>query len=50
MQELHHAFKAEYKNVHCPVEVILVGGLNYKLRGATDTEIMQDIWDFNETV
>ena len=29
---------------------MLVGGLNDILRGAIDTEIMQDIWDFNETV
>ena len=50
VRELHHAFKAEYKNVHRPVDVMLVGGLNDILRGAIDTEIMQDIWDFNETV
>ena len=50
VRELHHAFKAKYKNVHCPVDVILVRGLNEIVRGATDTEIMKDIWDFNATM
>ena len=50
VRELLHAFKAEYKNVHCPVDMMLVGELNDILRGAIDTEIVQDIWDFNKTV
>ena len=43
VRELEHAFMAEYGNVHRPVDVLLVPGLNDILRGATDSEIMEDI-------
>ena len=41
---------AEYGNVHRPVDVLLVAGLNDILRGATDSEIMEDIDHFRSSV
>jgi len=39
VRKLEHAFMAEYSNVHRAVDMLLVGGLNDVLRGATDSEI-----------
>ena len=50
VRELEHAFMAEYSNVHRPVDVLLVGGLNDILRGATDSEIIEDISHFRNSV
>jgi len=50
VRELEHAFMAENGNVHRPVDVLLVDGLNDILRGATDTEIMEDIDNFRSSV
>ena len=46
VRELEHAFMAEYSNVYRAADMLHVGGLNDVLRGATDSEIMEDIWDF----
>ena len=50
MKDLHHAFLAKYGNVHGPIDVLLVAGLNDELKGATVQQIMQDIEDFKESV
>ena len=50
VKDLHHAFLAEYGNVHRPIDVLLVAGLNDVLKGATVQQIMQDIEEFKESV
>ena len=50
VSELEHAIMAEYSNVHRSVDVLLVGGLNDILRGATDSEIIEDISHFRNSV
>ena len=50
VKDLHHAFLAEYGNVHRPIDVLLVAGLNDVLKGATVQQIMKDIEDFKESV
>ena len=50
VKDLHHAFLAEYGNIHRPVDVVLVAGFNNIIRGSSADEIMKDIIDFNGTV
>lgn len=49
VKELHHAFRAEYGNIHRPVDVILVAGLNDISRVSSADKIIRDIIDFNGT-
>ncbi len=50
VRELEHVFIAEYSNVHRPLDVLLVGGLNDILREATDSEIIEDIDHFRRHI
>ena len=50
VRELEHAFMAEYGNVHRAVDVLLVAGLNDILRGAKESEILEDIQHFSDSV
>lgn len=50
VKELEHPFLAEYSNVHRTLDVLLVGLLNDVLCGATDSDIMEDICHFRNSV
>ena len=50
IKDLHHAFLAEYGNVHRPIDVLLVAGLNDVLKGSTSDQILKDMEAFKESV
>ena len=46
IQELEHAWKADYGHYTNPMDVVLVAGLNNILRGETEEQIMSRFYNF----
>ena len=50
IKNLHHAFISEFKGAYCPVDVLLVGGVNDVLQGRTAEQVLADILNFKISV
>ena len=50
VEDIHHAFMAEYNNSEIPVDILLIAGFNNLLDGQTPAIVMDEIEHFREDV